>query len=247
MSKRIKIIVPTVLGESTRAMMEAQLPAHLIRPEYSVEFVGSSRLTSLAVGYYDMAIMDMIVLEAGMRSEQEGFDAVCINTMSDSALYPLRSRLAIPVVSPGQTAFLTACMLGHKFSVITMWDNWRPLYRKTLAEYGLAHRLASVRTIDTRPDLQALLEGKEDVVFPRLEEQARIAMERDGADVIILGSTTMHQSHQFLSQALPVPVINPGVVAYKMCELLLEVGLSHSKAAFFSPEQIQDDRLFPAG
>ena len=32
----------------------------------------------------------------------------------------------------------------------------------------------------------------------------------------------MHQSHRFLRDSLPPPVINPGVV-YKLCETLLEM------------------------
>lgn len=244
MSRRIKVIIPIPLGEHTRALVESQLPAELVRPGFEVEFVGSNRLATLADSYYDMAIMEMIVLEAGMRAEAEGFDAVCINTVSDSALYALRSRLSIPVIAPGQSAFHVACMLGHRFSVVTMWDQWFPLYRKTIRDYGLEGRLASLRSIDTRPDLQELLAGKEEVVFGRLEEQSRRAIADDGADVIVLGSTTMHQSHRYLAERLPVPVVNPGVIAYKLCEVFLELGMSHSKTAFPAPETVQDEQLF---
>jgi len=245
MKKKIKIIFPVPLNENTRDMVEAQLPAELIRPEFEVAFVGSKRLMTLADSYYDMAIMEMIVLEAGLAAEEEGFDAVCINTVSDSALSALRSRLNIPVLSPGQSAFHTACMLGHKFSILTMWNQWRPLYQKTLKDYGLEHRLASIRSIDTRPDVQELLEGKEEIVFGKLEAAARAAIDTDGADVIVLGSTTMHQSHRYLVEHLDVPVINPGVIAYKLCEVFLELGLCHSKKAYPAPERLQDAALFP--
>jgi len=83
------------------------------------------------------------------------------------------------------------------------------------------------------------------VVFAKLEEQGNRAITEDGADVIILGSTTMHQSHAYLTRKLTVPVLNPGLIAYKLCEMLLDLGLSHSKKAFPSPETIQDENLFP--
>ena len=245
MAKKIKIIFPTPMNEHTREMVESQLPPEFIRPGFEVEFAGSKRLMTLASSYYDMAIMEMIVLEAGLKAEEDGFDAVCINTVSDSSLYSLRSRLNIPVISPGQSAFHVASMLGHKFSIITMWEQWFPLYKKTLTDYGLWPRVASIRSIDTRPDVQELLEGKEEIVFGKLEAQARAAMEEDGADVIVLGSTTMHQSHQHLKKNLPIPVINPGVIAYKLCEVFLELDLCHSKRAFPTPENIQDANLFP--
>lgn len=241
MKKRIKMIFPVPMSEATRPLVESQLPASLVRDDIEVSFVGAGQVMTLADSYYDMAIMELAVIEAGIKAEEEGFDAVCINTMSDSGLAALRSRLTIPVLAPAMTAFHTACMLGHKFSVITMWPQWYPLYRKTIKEYGLESRLASVRSIDVRPDTQALLQGKEDVVFSKLLEAAKLAIEEDGADVLILGSTTMHQSHTYLAEHLPVPVLNPGVIAYKYCELLLDLGLCQSKVAYPSPEHIKDN------
>lgn len=239
--KRIKMIFPVPMNEHTKAMVASQIPVELVRPEFDVTFVGAGQVLTLADSYYDMAIMELAVLEAGLQAEAEGFDAVCINTVSDSALYALRSRLSIPVLAPGQSAFHVACMLGHKFSVVTMWDPWLPLYKKTLTEYGLWGRVASLRSIDTRPDAEELLAGKEDTVFAKLEAEALKAIHEDGADVIILGSTTMHQSHAYLAARLPVPVINPGALAYKMCELFLDLGLGHSKLAFPSPARLNDE------
>ncbi|MDB1112053.1 aspartate/glutamate racemase family protein [Pseudomonas extremaustralis] len=240
MKKRIKMIFPVPMSEATRPLVESQLPASLMRPDIDVSFVGAGQVMTLADSYYDMALMELAVIEAGIKAEDEGYDAVCVNTVSDSGLSALRSRLSIPVLAPGIAAFHTACMLGQKFSILTMWPRWYPLYRKTLKEYGLEARLASIRSIDVRPDTQALLEGKEEVVFAKLLDAGRLAIEQDGADVIVLGSTTMHQAHAYLAEHLPVPVLNPGLIAYKMCEVLLDLGLCHSKIAYPSPEQIKD-------
>lgn len=238
--KRIKMIFPAPMNAETRATVESQLPPRFRRPDIEVQFVGAGRVLTLTDTYYDMAIAEMAVIEAGLRAQDEGFDAVCINTVSDSGLSALRARLRIPVLSPGQSAFHVACMLGHKFSILTMWSRWFPLYRKTLREYGLEARVASIREIGVRPDTEALLTGKEDTVFGLLEEQARRAIDEDGADVIVLGSTTMHQSHEYLAARLPVPVLNPGVIAYKLCELFLDLGLTHSIRAYPQPERLND-------
>ena len=246
MKKRIKVIFPVPLSEHTRELIETQIPQEYIGAQFEVEFVGSRRFMSLADSYYDFYIMETIVIEAGVRAEEEGFDAVCINTVSDSGLYALRARLSIPVIAPGQSSFHIACTLGHKFSILSMWEPWTPMYMKTLRDYKLEHRLASIRHIDTRPDVQELLEGKEDIIFELLEREGKKAIEEDGADVLMLGSTTMHQSHAYLQERLPVPVLNPGVIAYKLCEMYLGLGLSHSKKAFPDPENIQDDNLFPS-
>lgn len=240
MGKRVKMIFPVPMNEATRPMVESQLPPEFRRSDIDISFVGAGNTITLADSYYDMAIMELAVIQAGIQAQEDGFDAVCINTVSDSGLAALRSRLSIPVLSPGQSAFHVASMLGHKFSILTMWERWFPLYRKTLKEYGLESRVASIRAIEVRPDTVELLSGKEDIVFAKLEETALKAIKEDGADVIVLGSTTMHQSHAYLASKLPVPVLNPGVIAYKLCEMFLDLGLCHSKKAYPSPETLKD-------
>ena len=243
--KRIKMIMPVPMPQAALAAFEAQIPPALRRTDVTVDFVAVKEGGKILDSYYEMTLADAFVLEAGASAEAEGYDAVCINSMSDSGLAALRSRLSIPVVGPGQSCLLTACMLGEKFSVLTMWDQWRPLYKKAIQEQGLMHRVASVRSIDVRPDAQELLAGKEEIVFAKLEAEGLAAIEHDGADVIILGSTTMHQSHAYLAQKLPVPVLNPGLVALKLCEMLLDLGLSHSGRAYQSPE-VLNDHVFAA-
>lgn len=241
MTKRIKIIVPIPMDKTGVDNRAAQIPDGFVLLGYEAVFESVKAGASLGDSYYDTLLMDFSVAEAGLHAEQEGFDAVCIDTVSDSGLAALRSRLSIPVIAPGMSSFHVACMLGHKFSVITMWDEWFPLYEKTLTEYHLWPRVASLRSINTRPDLAELLAGKEEVVFAKLLEQAKAAIEEDGADVIVLGSTTMHQSHAYLAENLSVPVVNPGQVSYKLCEMMLGLGLTHSKRAYPAPQAPNDE------
>ena len=144
----------------------------------------------------------------------------------------LRSALDIPVIGAGRTAMLTALMLGNTFSIISMWSHWNHLYTKTLKDLNLVGHCVSMRAIDVQPDNQSLLSGKEDDIFPLLEAVARRCIDEDGAEVILLGSTTMHQSHAYLRDRLEVPVINPGPLTYKMAEGMLGLGLSHSRKAY---------------
>jgi allantoin racemase len=240
---KIKMILPVPIPDEALAAFEAQVPVSLQRPDLQIDFCAAKNGGKILDSYYEMTMADAFVLEAGLSAQAEGYDAVCINSMSDSGLAALRSRLDIPVVGPGQACFLTAAMLGHQFSVITMWDRWKPLYRKVALELEMQHRLASIESIDTRPDAEELLGGKEEVVFAKLEAAARRAIDDHGADVIILGSTTMHQSAEFLSDALEVPVLNPGLIALKQCEMLVQLGLSHSKLAYQAPEALNDGAL----
>ena len=138
---------------------------------------------------------------------------------------------------------MTALTLGNTFSIVTYGDPEggrlandpiAMLYKKTQKEYGVADRCASIRGVAIASDWENLLTGKEDEVFPLMVEAGHKCVE-DGADVIILGSTTLHQAGDHLAENLPVPVINPGPLTYKMAELLLGLRLTHSRPAFPSP------------
>ncbi len=238
--RRIKVIVPIPMDEAGVANRAAQLPSDFVAPGFSAHFAAVKWGAALGDSYHDMLLMDWSVFQAGITAEEEGFAGVLIDTVSDSGLRALRSRLTIPVVGPGEAAFATAMMLGKRFTVLTMWDEWVPLYEKTLTEYGWWDRVASLRSIDTRPDVTELLAGQEEVIFAKLKAEAEAAIAEDGADVIVLGSTTMHQSATWLAANLSIPVINPGQVAWKQLELLLTLGLTHSKKAFPAPEVGKD-------
>ena len=241
--KRIKMIVPVPLPAEALAGFAAQMPVGLVREDISVEFAGVRNGTSSLDSLFEATMADAFCLEAGLRAEEEGFAAVCLNSVSDSGVAALRSRLTIPVTGPGRASFFLAADLAKKFSVVTMWPQWHWIYEKLALETGLSAKLASIRDMGTRPDTHELLAGKEEIVFGKLEEQCRKAIDEDGADAIILGSTTMHQSHKYLSERLEVPVLNPGLVAFKQCEMLLDLGLSHSKRTYATPENPADDVL----
>ena len=108
------------------------------------------------------------------------------------------------------------------------------IYEKGLRQYGLADQCVSIRSPDIMPGPENLLGGKEDVVFPKLVAAGLQCVE-DGAEVICLGSTTMHEAHAHLAENLPVPVINPGPLTYKLAETVLGLGLTHSRKAYPKP------------
>ena len=230
--KKVLVIVPFPMSEENLALRREQLKAVSISDSISFIFRPVKAAPRNYISQADMVLADMGILEVGINAEQEGFSAVCIDTMSDSGVAALRSILSIPVIGPGRTSMLFALSLGTKFSIITMWEKWRHLYDKTVKDLGIGHALASVRSINMAPDNQALLNGKEEALFPLLEQAAKKAIEEDGAEVILLGSTTMHQAHDYLSKALDVPVINPGPMTYKMAEIMVSSSLSHSRKAY---------------
>ncbi len=242
---KVLVIVPFPMSEENRDQRRDQLKAVELGPDIQFDFESVRVAPKNYVSQYDMVLADIGVMEAGLNAQDRGYDAVCIDTMSDSGMAALRSVLDIPVIGPGRASMLTAMMLGNRFSIIAMWSHWDHLYTKTLKDLKLTDHCASVRSIDAQPDNQGLMGGKEEDLFPLLESAARQCVEEDGADVILLGSTTMHQSHQYLSERLSVPVINPGPLTYKLAETCLGLGLTHSRKAY-PPSPARKDAVLTA-
>jgi allantoin racemase len=209
-------------------------------PDAEIEFVPVRNSGDLGDNQYEGMLMEMYVFEAGMRAEDEGCDAVVMDTVSDSGLDALRSRLGIPVIGPGLVAYHVAAMLGRRFSVISVWAGWDYVYRRTLTKYELSHFLASVRSLQKLPDVHRLLGGNEQVLG-ELRTLSQQCIDLDGADVIVLGSTTMHEAYDYLARELSVPVISPGAWAYKIAEALVQFGVSHSRMAYPSPGVLRDE------
>ena len=240
---RVLVIVPFPLDEGGIGRRSAQLEKVELGPDIEFDFRGVRAGPALFDSGHDLGMAEVALAEAGIRAQEEGYDAVCIDTMSDSGGAILRSFLDIPVIGPGRASYLTALMLGDTFSVLTQWDGWIGIYKKGVRELGVESRCASIRSINVMPDVDNLLGGKEEVVFPLLRDAGMACIEEDGAQVICMGSTTMHQAVPYLREELPVPVINPGPLTYKLAELVLGLGLTHSKKAWPAPSVPKPEML----
>ena len=238
---RLKFIIPVPIKEEVLRIWESQIPKSLLREGDEVRFVGAKNSGTILDSYYDDALADFFVLEEGVRAQKEGYDAVIVYTMSDSGLQALRSRLDIPVVGAGVTSLHFACMLGDKFSVITSFDRWIHLYEKLLKEYRLFDRCASLRHIGSDPNVELGPATQE--TFKKLENECLKAINEDGASVIVLGSTTMNQFHEYLAEKLPVPVVNPGLVSLKVAQAMIDLKLRQSKRTYLSPSKPRDEML----
>lgn len=237
---RILVINPFPLDEAGVARRAAQGNHVDLDPHTELVFRPVRIGPTSFMSPHDWLIADLGIYEAALSAEEEGFDAVVIDTMSDSGMAALRSVLSIPVVGPGKASMLHALSLGATFSVLAQWKPALPRYRKVIRDHGFERQCASARSFDVEPDFVNLTEGKEDATFPRMLEVAMACVEEDGADVVILGSTTMHGAASYLAERLPVPLINPGPFSYKLAETMLALGLTHSRKAYSAPDTRKD-------
>ncbi len=232
--KRVLVLVPFPLDAAAVDNRRAQTAEVRLRPDVTYEFRPVTAGPTSFVSPHDWALADVGLFEAGLSAEDDGYDAVVIDTVSDSGSEALRSVLDIPVVAPGRASLLFALTLGSRFGILAQWEPALARYHKVIAEWGFTEQCAGVEHFDTPPDFAELIGGKEAEVLPKMEAACE-RLVAGGAEVIALGSTTMHQAHGHLSEHLPVPVINPGPLSYKLVEAMLALGLSHSRRAYPRP------------
>lgn len=172
-------------------------------------------------------------------------DGIALACYSDHpTVYALREITSKPVVGIAEASMLLACILGHKFSVVTTNKEWEPLLWDAVRHYGLAERCASVRS--TGMAVLELETADSATTDRKIIEAARLALEEDGAEVICLGCAGMAGLDEKVSAALNVPVVDGVVAALKLLEGAVATGLFTSKrTAYAQPHAKPLDNLPP--
>lgn len=144
-------------------------------------------------------------------------DAAVIACFSDPGLMAARDSVEFPVVGIAEASILTACMLGTRFSIVTVAPSTvSPIY-ELVSAYGLSQRLASVRAIDV-----GVLESHADPeeTCRGLQELIEMAASHDRADVAILGGAVTAGMARILAKTSPIPVLDGVACAVRQAELL---------------------------
>lgn len=183
----------------------------------------------------DVALDAPEIVEMALRAEKNGFDAVGLYCFSDPGIAACRECLSIPVIGGGQAAVLTAACFGNSFSVITTSKRRVSQKIEFIRTCGVdMTRLASVHSIEF-PVESGNCSGE---TLSSLVQTARQCVERDGADVVILGCLSFAGLAGNVSAAVGVPVVDPAFSLVNMAELAVAQGLRQSKRAYpFPPER----------
>jgi allantoin racemase len=64
---------------------------------------------------------------------------------------------------------------------------------------------------------------------------AKLMVNQDKIEALILGCGSLFDIQERLEESLSLPVVAPGEVALKHAEILVDLGLSHSKKSFMIP------------
>lgn len=158
----------------------------------------------------------------GMKSNLKmatGYDAITLGCFGDPGLHELRDLTTLPVLGPGIAAMHAASLVCGKFSVLAPVTSSIPSTEKQIQGYGFSDKGVSVRALDI--PVLTIRQDRERAV----DTAVRVAgqcIEKDGAEVIVLGCMSMafQRLDVDLAEILGVRVINPLIPLVRFAEAM---------------------------
>lgn len=159
------------------------------------------------------------MLELLLENQKE-HDAFIIACHGDPNLEAMKELTRKPVIGIGEASIKLASMLGHSFSILTPLSSIIPSKIEQVRKCHMEDQLASIRVVKGEGD-GSLKE--------RLLEAGRLAVEEDGAKVIVLGCAAYGGLEGCLSEQFDVPVIEGIVSALIIAQGLVKYGIKRSR------------------
>jgi allantoin racemase len=148
-------------------------------------------------------------------------DAILIDCVFDPAVDELREATSIPTFGPTHTTLPLIAMVAANFTIIARSQRQCELLGDLVATAGYGNRLNSLRALDISYE-----EAKQPALFERvMEQRLRAAVDEDGAQAIMFGSTTMALGDILRTAAGGRPLFMPGMTALSVLEYLWRDGL----------------------
>ncbi|EAU41474.1 hydantoin Racemase [Fulvimarina pelagi HTCC2506] len=177
-------------------------------------------------GHVDGALAVPGLLRTLRVAEADGAEGHIIACFDDTGLDGARSILTGPVIGIGEAGARMASLVARRFSVVTTLSVSVPILEDNLVKAGLATSCASVLASEV-PVLA--LEDDPEAAGRKIAETVERAIERDGAEAIVLGCAGMADLSATLSERYGIPVVDGVASAVKLIEGAVAIGLRTSK------------------
>lgn len=229
---KILVINPNTSREMTLGI--DKMAKKYARPDTEVVTVCSRKGPRTIESSYEESLVAEGVLERVIEGNKQKFDAIVIACYGDPHLHSAKEISDVPVFGIAESSMHLACLLGYKFSIVTVLETARPIFEELVKRVGLEDKCASIRTTALSV---ADLEKDPSVTLKVLTEAASLAIRQDGAEVICLGCAGMAGLDKSMELSLGVPVLDGVVCAVKIAEITYEYKLRQSKIkAYKKPE-----------
>jgi Asp/Glu/hydantoin racemase len=148
-----------------------------------------------------------------MFGEGDTYDAIVTSGGIDPGFTVSRMTSKVPLAAALHSAAHFASLIGDRFSVIHLDDPTATIVRRSVQEYGLGHKLVSVRSMGhSSPSTMAVLlrtekgerantpEGKQ--FIDDILAQCIVAIEEDRADCLVFGTPAVQCLHSEVKRKL---------------------------------------------
>lgn len=169
-----------------------------------------------------------------VREQQADTDAYVVACFGDTGVQAAREVATCPVVGMTEAALQTACLVSHRFVVITLPARTVAHSDRVVRALGLEHR-CSVVAVDVPV---AELVGGSTHLLDAFTDAARTAMAEDGAEAVVLGCAGLADLVGPLSRAIGVPVVDGVAAAVGIATGLVAMGLNTSRANTFAAVEL---------
>ncbi|WP_419906240.1 aspartate/glutamate racemase family protein [Hoeflea sp.] len=219
---RILVVNPNSTASMTDTIAAAA--RRVARPDTRVAATNPADGPPSIQGYLDGAACFAGLADAVSRAGD--CDAVVVACFDDTGVDALRCALDVPIIGIGEAACHAAAMICAKFTVVTTLARSVAVLEANLLRYGLDRKCGSVRASDV-PVLK--LENGDEAAVGMIRRQIRDAIDRDGAEAIVLGCAGMTDLAARLAGEFAMPVIDGVACGVTMAEALVASGLKTSK------------------
>lgn len=221
---KILIINPNSDPKMTEAI--AKTAVDFAENKYEVVCLPSPGAPKFIETYEDVsqAAPGMIRL---LRENEKAYDGFIVACHSDPNLDIMKEITNKPVVGIGEASMKIASMLGNKFSVISDTVHSIPNKEDLARKYHLERALASVRAPQKKKK-----NNSDKTIYT---EVARKSVEKDAAEVLVLGCAGLTGLDKPLQATLGVPVLDGIICALIIVSGLIQYGVSTSKLRKYNP------------
>ena len=226
---RITVINPNTSAELTatitkaaQAVAGAGVTVTGVHPAVGVPSVESHAQEAIAA----VGVIEQV------RAHQTDTDAFVIACFGDTGVPAAREVATCPVVGMTEAALQTACLVAHRFVVITLPARTIAHSDRVVRALGLEHR-CTVTAVDV--PVAELVDGSTHL----LDAFAEAARGADHAEAVVLGCAGLADLVGPLSDTLGVPVIDGVAAGVGIAVGLVAMGLNTSRANTFAPVDLE--------
>ena len=175
---------------------------------------------------YTEFLCERFVCEGALNAERNGYDAFTIGCYLDTGLQRARSLVDIPVLGVTETSMMVACMLGKKFSMVTIGPSMQEHIMDEAISCGLEKRIASSLTIDP-PVMEYQMEGdvEQGNLVEKLFLQTCDKAIASGADVIIPSEGVLNEFlyQRGVNSYKSIPILDANAIMWQYAVMLAKL------------------------